>query len=70
LLAASYVLPHFVAYDVAALPASAPLMIRHAVGLPLLAWTVRTETERAAARRWADQMIFEGFDPDEKSRSA
>jgi len=31
--------------------------------LPLLTWTVRSETERQRARRWADQMIFEGFRP-------
>ncbi len=42
-------------------------MFRHALGLPLLAWTVRTDAERAIAKRWADQMIFEGFDPNQKS---
>lgn len=70
LLAASFVMPHFIAYDVRGLPASAPLMIRHAFGLPLLTWTVRTETERDTAKRWADQMIFEGFDPGQKRRGA
>jgi glycerophosphoryl diester phosphodiesterase len=64
LLAASFALPYFIAYDVSYLPASAPLMIRHAFGLPLLTWTVRTEAERQVASRWADQIIFEGFDPD------
>lgn len=63
LLAASFALPNFIAYDVRALPASAPLMIRHAFGLPLLTWTVRTTAEREIAARWADQMIFEGFGP-------
>lgn len=70
LLAASFALPHFIAYDVTALPATAPLMIRHLFGLPLLTWTVHTEAERQIARRWADQIIFECFDPDEKRRSA
>ncbi len=70
LLAASYVLPQFIAYGVKALPANAPLLIRHVFGLPLLTWTVRTQDERAVADRWANQMIFEGFDPDDPRISA
>jgi glycerophosphoryl diester phosphodiesterase len=54
--------PHFVAYAVRDLPAAAPLIARHVFGLPLLAWTVRTDAERRRAR-WADQIIFEGFRP-------
>ena len=46
-----------------ALPASAPLMLKHVFDLPLLTWTVRTAEDRAVAKRWASQMIFEGFDP-------
>ncbi len=53
----------FVAYAVADLPALAPLAARHVFGLPLLTWAVRTPAERAVAKRWADQMIFEGFRP-------
>ena len=55
--------PHFVAYAVNDLPATAPLLARWLFGLPLLTWTVRTEAQRACAARWADQMIFEGFRP-------
>ncbi len=55
--------PHFMAYAVRDLPACAPLAARYLFGLPLLTWTVRTTEERARARRWADQMIFEGFRP-------
>jgi glycerophosphoryl diester phosphodiesterase len=64
LLLAPTVMPQFVAYDVKALPANAPLFLRHFFGLPLLAWTVRSDADRATARRCADQAIFEGFDPD------
>jgi glycerophosphoryl diester phosphodiesterase len=64
LLSALVVAPQFVAYDVKALPANAPLLLRHVFRMPLLAWTVRTDADRLAARRWADQIIFEGFDPD------
>jgi len=55
--------PHFIAYSVKDLPALAPAVARTAFGLPVLAWTVRTETDRAIAARYADQMIFEGFHP-------
>jgi glycerophosphoryl diester phosphodiesterase len=54
--------PQFIAYSVKDLPAPAPLCARY-LGLPLLAWTVRTAEERWRAERFADQMIFEGFRP-------
>lgn len=52
----------FIAYDVKALPANAPLLLRH-LGFPLLTWTVRTAADRETVRRYADQMIFEDFVP-------
>jgi len=55
--------PNFIAYDIRALPALAPLVARHLFGLPLLTWTVRTEEERERALRYADAMIFEGIEP-------
>jgi glycerophosphoryl diester phosphodiesterase len=55
--------PHFIAYWVRDLPAFAPLFARNLLGMPLLTWTVRTENDRTCARRWADQIIFEGFRP-------
>jgi glycerophosphoryl diester phosphodiesterase len=55
--------PHFVAYWVNDLPAPAPWIARHIFGLPLLTWTVRAPEQLARARRYADQMIFEGFRP-------
>ncbi|MEX0853468.1 MAG: glycerophosphodiester phosphodiesterase family protein [Bauldia sp.] len=64
LLSAPFVLPSFVAYGVKALPASAPLALRHFFRRPLLTRTVRTAADLVVARRWADQIIFEGFDPD------
>jgi glycerophosphoryl diester phosphodiesterase len=53
--------PDFIAYRVDDLAAFAPRVARHIFGLPLLAWTVRSEEHRAMAARYADQMIFEGF---------
>lgn len=55
--------PHFIAYWIRDLPALAPLFTRSMLRMPLLTWTVRTDAERKRARRWADQMIFEGFRP-------
>jgi glycerophosphoryl diester phosphodiesterase len=55
--------PHFLAWSVRDLPGFWPLLGRWAFGLPLLTWTVRTEAERLRAKRWAGQMIFEGFRP-------
>lgn len=52
--------PHFINYDVNALPALAPYVTRLA-GMPLLTWTVRTQEHRDIAARWADTMVFEGF---------
>ena len=35
-----------------------------ALGMPVTAWTVRTPEERQLAAAGADQIVFEGFDPD------
>jgi len=53
--------PMFIAYGIKDLPAVAPWVARRVFGLPLLTWTVRSDAEQQRARRWADQMIFEGF---------
>jgi glycerophosphoryl diester phosphodiesterase len=54
--------PAFLAYRVDDLAAITPRAARLVFGLPLLAWTVRSAQERATAARFADQMIFEGFE--------
>jgi glycerophosphoryl diester phosphodiesterase len=53
--------PAFLAYRVNDLAAFAPRVARNMFGLPVLAWTVRSEKDRAVAARFADQIIFEGF---------
>src|SRR5262249_27115598 len=55
--------PQFIAYAAADLPALAPSLARRVFRMPLLAWTVRSGSERRHATRWADQIIFEGFKP-------
>ncbi len=62
LLTAAIAWPNFIAYDIGALPALAPLIAR-LFGLPLLTWTVRSPEERERALRYADAMIFEGIRP-------
>jgi glycerophosphoryl diester phosphodiesterase len=63
LLTSAFAWPHFIAYDIAALPALAPLIAHSLFGLPLLTWTVRTAADRERALRYADAMIFEGIEP-------
>lgn len=63
LLTSAFAQPHFIAYDVNALPAVAPLVAKGLFGLPLLAWTVKTEADRTRALRYADAIIFEGIEP-------
>jgi len=55
--------PHFIAYAARDLPATAPLLARAVLRLPLLTWTVRSRDEQRQALRFADQIIFEGFRP-------
>jgi len=55
--------PHFIAYDCQALPAPAPAILHRLCGRPVLTWTVRDRAEQNRVRRWTDQIIFEGFDP-------
>jgi glycerophosphoryl diester phosphodiesterase len=56
--------PQFVAYWVKLLPNDVSRRVRELLHLPLLTWTVRSQDDVAAARAHADQMIFEGFDPE------
>lgn len=63
LLTSAFAKPDFIAYDIKALPALAPLIAKALFGLPLLTWTVRTDAERTRALRYADAMIFEGLEP-------
>lgn len=55
--------PHFYAYQVSALPTPVTRYVREVQGLPLFTWTVRSAKDRAAASKWADAPIFEGYEP-------
>ena len=51
----------FVSYRIDDLPTPMPLIARRFFGLPLICWTVRTPQQLEKARRWTDQITFEGF---------
>lgn len=63
LLESGPVMPDFYAYQVSALPTPVTQFVREVLGLALFAWTVRSSRDRARAEKWADAMIFEGFQP-------
>jgi glycerophosphoryl diester phosphodiesterase len=63
LFAAAAVGPAFISYGIDDLPAPAPLLLRR-LGVALICWTVRTPADHKKARRYCDQITFEGFDPD------
>lgn len=55
--------PDFLSWQVKDLQNAAPYLCRHAAGLPVMTWTVRTPHDRELAAAGADQMVFEGFVP-------
>jgi glycerophosphoryl diester phosphodiesterase len=54
--------PHFLSYHADGLPYGPPRAFRQA-GLPVICWTVRDAATAARARRYADQITFEGYLP-------
>ena len=54
--------PHFLSYHADGLPYGPPRAFRQA-GLPVICWTVRDAASAARARRYADQITFEGYLP-------
>ena len=55
--------PDFLSWNVDDLPHKIPFLMKEFHGAPVLAWTVRTPHQREAARKWADQIVFEGGFP-------
>ena len=52
--------PDFLSWNVDDLPHAIPFFVREMTGAPVMAWTVRGAAQREAARKWADQIVFEG----------
>lgn len=55
--------PDFLSWRVDDLPGGVPYLCRQLGGMPVMAWTVRSEAQRALAAAHADQMVFESFRP-------
>jgi len=62
MLLAPHVRPAYVGYDLQALPEPSASLLRR-LGIPLLAWTVRTREEQTRAMKLADNYIFEFVEP-------
>jgi len=52
--------PDFVSWNVDDLPHKIPFLMKELTGAPVIAWTVRNAHQREAARKWADQIVFDG----------
>lgn len=55
--------PQFIAHHWVRLPGKMPAFLRRFLHLPLLAWTIRSPEEYAAAMKLADNVVFERFVP-------
>lgn len=55
--------PDFLSYCIGDLPNAVPYLLRNALGIPVMTWTVRTPEQRDHAKLWADQIVFEGWRP-------
>ncbi len=55
--------PHFIAYDVDAVPNVAVRVWRLLLRAPLLVWTVQTAAQLQRARKYGANVIFEDIDP-------
>jgi glycerophosphoryl diester phosphodiesterase len=55
--------PDFLSWNLNDLPHAVPMLCRAGIGMPVMTWTVRSQKDLTHARAWADQIIFEGFEP-------
>ncbi|HMF06858.1 MAG TPA: glycerophosphodiester phosphodiesterase family protein [Methylocella sp.] len=55
--------PDFLSWNHANLPHAIPMLCRAGIGMPVMTWAVRSKEAGRQARIWADQIIFEGFEP-------
>jgi hypothetical protein len=55
--------PDFLSWNLADLPHAVPMLCRKGIGMPVMTWTARSREALVRGRLWADQIIFEGFEP-------
>jgi glycerophosphoryl diester phosphodiesterase len=53
--------PHFIAYDLRALPKFSTTLAQCAFNIPLITWTVRSPADQTKAKDCADNYIFDPF---------
>lgn len=56
--------PDFLSWNIADLPHATTTLWRSGLCRPLLTWTVRTPAQAGVAAHFADQIVFEGLDPE------
>ena len=52
--------PHFISYDARCLP---NIFVKRFKSLPLIAWTIKSQSEYMKVAKHCDNIIFEGFEP-------
>lgn len=53
--------PHFLSWHVKDLPVASTTLFREGLKRPVICWTVRNESDKALAAKFADQVTFEGY---------
>ncbi|WP_310619498.1 glycerophosphodiester phosphodiesterase family protein [Flexibacterium corallicola] len=56
--------PDFISYRLEGLPVPIARYMRRWRQLPIISWTVKSPQQQQLALLYADQIVFEGFDPD------
>lgn len=55
--------PDFLSWNHIDLPHAVPMLCRSGIGMPVMTWAVNSAEAGSEAKNWADQIIFEGFEP-------
>lgn len=57
--------PSFISYDLDSLPFWRVWMARKLFKIPIIAWTIKSQSDLAKAKKYADNYVFEHIDPKE-----
>ncbi|MBE9098515.1 glycerophosphodiester phosphodiesterase family protein [Vacuolonema iberomarrocanum] len=55
--------PHFIAYDINALPSIPVIISRQIFRTPVIAWTIKSDQDKVKALKYADNIIFDHISP-------
>lgn len=59
--------PDFLSWRADDFPHAIPLLCREGLNIPVTTWTVRSQAQADALRKWADEIVFEDFAPQPSS---